>query len=982
MACATNVIGAAFLRPQGIGRAPTDDSSAALVQDLLNLATRLMTDSAQGARIVDVLGESIATSAVRFLEHSRAGMDSARERLQTLLQSLINGVSELGQSLPDVEDPAKVVDAAQQLLSKLTPLLENVSIDQLRLQVGEVLDIIEKDLGLTSDFIEEQIWVLIDETIVRLQQMPPETTVTERETRLEIVSILRRVKRQLSGQFTFPQFNADQIAAMLLALLRDSGLEKLTRKVACAGSELNEAIGASKTLIELVPYSSGFASGSLGAAQPRTVGEKYCWYASWLLGNKDTEALKKDTTELKDKIEYRSWYRPEYLPLHLAQIPFLGWKDDIWIDTEGKKIFKDDQVIHNGTDLEWTSLPVFNDYDGVYSFKHTDREAIEKWARVTSWLGDYAVAILHILPSVSLKKGDYLSHSLNASEKAFEGTFKVITDAPFSWWLHRVAKLSPWLRHPLDTVLLKAGPTLGGSLEGWHSNASRKNWIDFQLTQTLGDFVKTYKYRSYINTARGFLLSFLTLRNFEGPVRLEPPLDGPSPFYKADVPDNRPLNRAEIDGVADVFVSLSTLLMVKSVKRKDYGHPFAGGGERIAKMWFLWMLLGGVGFGFLGGFVGTVVAEIIAWAEDWSVLGKKMLSSVLQVWIGFWPALYFGKEGDTDGGKYNPQGADFRGYPDNSNSPYLLPYNKGDARVCGQGNQGMWSHNDLGGVSQVYAFDFGLDEGEEILASRPGTVVTFDDTNPDEGSTQNFILIRHDQDLSRDALGNRNDSNVEHDRDAGGAVITTFSRYLHGKQGSVTQAFAAGTPQIETGTVAGTISGAGDVLVTVTATGLIGSPIAVNVAVLVGDSPEVVAGKIRVALAAHPLIGTFFDVAGTGDQVILTTRVNAATDATMNIATATGTATGLTAAPTSANTAPGSAPGAIGPTVARGQVIMLAGDTGTSFHNHLHMQVQNAASTATAYTIPFVFREVSNIFGPDGVPQALTYYTSDNQKVP
>jgi hypothetical protein len=642
---------------------------------------------------------------------------------------------------------------------------------------------------------------------------------------------------------------------MLLALLRDSGLEKLIRKVACVGSGLNEAIGASKTLIELVPYHSGFAGGTLGAAQPRTVREKYCWYASWLLGDKDTAALK------QGKIEYLPWY--------LAPIPIVSSKDDIWIDKEGKKIFKDDQVIQNGTDLDWTSLPVFNDHDGVYSFMHTDREAIEKWARVTSWLGEYAVATLHLLPSISLKKGDYLSHALNAAEKTFEGTYKVITDAPFSWWLHYVAKLSPWWRIPLDKGLFLAGPTLIGSLEGWHSNASAKNWIDFQFTQTLGDFVKTYKYRSYINTARDFLLSFLTLRNFEGPVRLEPPLDGPFPFYKADVPDNRPLNRREIDGVADIFVVLSTLLMVKSVNRKDYGHPFAGDGERIAKMWFLWMLLGGVGFGFLGGFVGTVVAEIIAWAEDWSLLGKKMLTSVLQVWIGFWPALYFGKEGDTDGGKYNPQGADFKGYPDNSNSPYLLPYNKGDARVCGQGNQGMWSHNDLGGVSQVYAFDFGLDEGEEILASRPGTVVNFVDTNADEGPTQNFILIRHDQDLSFDALGNRNDSNVAHDRGAGGAVITTFSRYLHGKQGSVNQAFAA-------------------------------------------------------------------------------------------------------------RLAPGAA--IIGSTVARGQVIMLAGDTGTSFHNHLHMQVQNAASNA--YTIPFVFRDVSNIFGPNGVPQALTYYTSDNPKVP
>jgi hypothetical protein len=92
----------------------------------------------------------------------------------------------------------------------------------------------------------------------------------------------------------------------------------------------------------------------------------------------------------------------------------------------------------------------------------------------------------------------------------------------------------------------------------------------------------------------------------------------------------------------------------------------------------------------------------------------------------------------------------------------------------------------------------------------------------------------------------------------------------------------------------------------------------------------------------------------------------------------------------------------IGQRITRGQPIMLAGDTGISFHNHLHMHVvagpaplalpappppppmpgTGAVSNLTLQTIPFVFREVTNVFGTDGVPQALTYYTSENTRVP
>jgi hypothetical protein len=78
----------------------------------------------------------------------------------------------------------------------------------------------------------------------------------------------------------------------------------------------------------------------------------------------------------------------------------------------------------------------------------------------------------------------------------------------------------------------------------------------------------------------------------------------------------------------------------------------------------------------------------------------------------------------------------------------------------------------------------------------------------------------------------------------------------------------------------------------------------------------------------------------------------------------------------------------IGTVVQQGEVIMKAGDTGVSFHNHLHLHVRAATSAAqgtqappvrtdglSAYTIPFVFRE------GDGPLKHLTWYRSSNVKI-
>lgn len=118
----------------------------------------------------------------------------------------------------------------------------------------------------------------------------------------------------------------------------------------------------------------------------------------------------------------------------------------------------------------------------------------------------------------------------------------------------------------------------------------------------------------------------------------------------------------------------------------------------------------------------------------------------------------------------------------------------------------------------------------------------------------------------------------------------------------------SGVLQVETATVVGTITGAGNATVIVTAAGMTGSPKTIDVAVAVDDTASIVAGKIRAALAADADVSALFEVSGSGANVVLTRKHSvgsAANDATLNISIDNGTCTGLTTAATSTNTTAG-----------------------------------------------------------------------------
>lgn len=114
--------------------------------------------------------------------------------------------------------------------------------------------------------------------------------------------------------------------------------------------------------------------------------------------------------------------------------------------------------------------------------------------------------------------------------------------------------------------------------------------------------------------------------------------------------------------------------------------------------------------------------------------------------------------------------------------------------------------------------------------------------------------------------------------------------------------------QVETATAAGTVTQAGNAAVTVTSK-LFAEAVAVDVPVEAADDAAAIALAIRTALAADTDISEHFDVSGAAAAVILTAKVPAANDDTLNIAIANGVgegaSEGVTPAATSANTTAG-----------------------------------------------------------------------------
>jgi len=151
------------------------------------------------------------------------------------------------------------------------------------------------------------------------------------------------------------------------------------------------------------------------------------------------------------------------------------------------------------------------------------------------------------------------------------------------------------------------------------------------------------------------------------------------------------------------------------------------------------------------------------------------------------------------------------------------------------------------------------------------------------------------------------------------------------------------------------ISGEGNASVTVTSTGMTGTPITLSVPVESLDTANMVAKKIKTALLINANITPLYDVSVSGADVILTAKNPVANVSNLNISVMNGTCAGLNYVASSANTVAGVA------AVKQQENINITGTVGTSGNAKVIVTASQMTNSPITFLVPVTSGDTASV---------------------
>lgn len=957
-------LGAALLQPQILRRDPGGDAALMLAEDIARLAALLVEDAAAGGAMAstaeDALADRVAALAASFQPRLRAAEARLRGLVAVPRQVLEEFVAE-AEAL--AQDPAAVLGLVRKVLELAKALVDGASLPAIRAMLGIGKALVEEDLGLSPAALRDLVLDFLDAWSARIAALPVPIEPEARRRRRMVRTLLARLRAQ-GDLLTPPAIEVEPLARAIDRFLADSGARAVLKEIGCAldgvTAALDAAIAAGGAVAQAVPQPVG------AGVVPLTNSTEYSWYASWLLndeelpllglsdidkpaeflaqlkGNGPIEARLREgfteaertalagytvgepardlmltvlaainrqmqTTEIlfragEDQLlpdsalnedtrdQKESFQKDQSLHLfnrRLLEHVFgdkidslsggfwrglgqgvlntIAWpRNQVFVTGDRRFVMCDDMPIHSGENVEWHQAPIFAErtrYAMRFSFEKFGPKGCEIFAQVLAAAIEAGKAIWHL---VQTQPGHEAQAATVGAIEIADTIQMILFGKPVSgYFLEKGPHMRRWGKSLDSFVGLKGIATVASTIQGLQTEAPNEKF-KFWITVLMGDIFRTLGPIQMLNAGRDILLAGATLLNFGGP------RDGPS-----TLPDDPDWNHRKQGPFVSLSDTLFAMLLISLYPRDNYSifiWTKGGIGDRRAEAMAGHWLGGSAGLGLLAGMTGSLVAQILAWAEDFPRFFLTGAKSAGKMFGLYWLFNYALKENATDGGRYRPGGGSFRGYPDKGTapSPYRLPFPGGTAQYTGQANLGLFSHNFINNTNfvtpansatqQAYAYDFGHDFRTPIACCRDGVVWSFTENLVDSTTAAwNVLIIRHAT------------IDPEHDNFGSGAV-QTYAVYGHLAQNGVTQAPFFG-----------------------------------------GVSP----GQESVA-------------AGTGTPVT------------------------------------------------QGDLIALAGDTGTSFHNHLHMHIlpdNGSGQPNFAFAIPFVFEDAPG----DGNLKSTTWYRSGNR---
>lgn len=834
------MLGSLLIQPQMLARMQGRNAGEDLVDEVVALAQLLAMKPAALEIVFPAFEAASAAMGQAIFQRIQARLPQALTELRAVVDPVLIAAAGFG----DGDAPQDAADLLQRIadgLDGLSTLIGLLSDDQIRALVRRLSAIVTDTLGLSQAGFRTEFIAMLSAARTSLRSGNAALTNEAAAVRESLACLLARLENDLYPRFPTLDLRADRLADLLIGFLRQTPLPQVLGKAQCLLDKLQAVLqavagfaraaivamsagtpdAAPATAAASAPAGARFVMGAFAAvdapldrladdgapalvagpadtagpvAPGREVDGSYCWYASWLYARRRQGFSEGNGffSEADNQWGNAIWQTicPGYP------------EDEVWLSTDRKQLIlrragNPHEVLHRqDTPFEWYQAPQFT---GANAHEHFLIERIggpflETWAYVTALLAKFGAGFWHAV-KMGLSPGEYASNISLWLQHWAEAVTRSVAKAPMPSLIAQAAGKNlgfTWL----FTTLIPTVIFVACSVEGRHTETTAKLGFLQWLTLIGGDAISAYTVSAATGGVRDFFLSLFTLINYSGP-------DAPPPLGD----DTRPKNWDMADPVISAVTLGLGMVFQALIPRDDYGLSFDNNGAAsFGAIYFPWWLLAAPLVGAFNNLIGTLVSWCICRTTTPSQLGKKVGLGALTSLLTFVVEFYSFKEGSTDGGRYNPRKdpednaysparSDFAGYPDSGSSPYRLPYASGDAKYVGQANLGFFSHARYNTLPQVYAYDFAHDFGDEVLCVRDGTVVDFFDWIPDNidpDSTQeaaartasdgvmggagwrndspgwNFVTVRHDVAVAA------------HDKDQGGAAVTTYATYGHG----------------------------------------------------------------------------------------------------------------------------------------------------------------------------------------------------------
>ncbi len=306
-------LASALLQPQVIAR-PAPDREAALVEDITRLAALFLEDAAAeggaGGALVRALRDTLTDRLPALQTLLAPRIDAARARVRGRFAGPRAALLGLIGDAPTAEG---VLAAFSDLLDGLAVGIARVDLPRIRAELAPLGLLLTEDLGLTGGLLRDIGLGHLDALGLRIEAAAAVEGDADSRRRLRLArALIARLRAELAG-LEMPRIDLDALARLIARLLAGASVQATLREIACALRALSAAAEAgSAVAAALRPVPQPVGAGIV----PVPGAIDYAWYASWLI--QDIDNFFVCLSDLADPVRFLRLLRTGEVPLTAA----------------------------------------------------------------------------------------------------------------------------------------------------------------------------------------------------------------------------------------------------------------------------------------------------------------------------------------------------------------------------------------------------------------------------------------------------------------------------------------------------------------------------------------------------------------------------------------------------------------------------------------------------------------------------------------